>query len=116
MPRRKYPQELFERCKVLFVSGVSVRQIATQCGIPPCTVAARAQRENWNGQRLGLIEPKPVAFLYSFPLMVFKVVGECNEAKHTIKVTKTGALISAALTLGSDLHSETSQISGQIGR
>ena len=58
MPRRTYPVELWERCKALFVSGVSVRQIATQCGIPPGTVAARAQRENWNEQRLGVVQTK----------------------------------------------------------
>jgi len=58
MPRRKYPAELWERCKALYVSGVSIRQIATQCGIPPGTVAARAVRENWNRQRLSLVETK----------------------------------------------------------
>jgi hypothetical protein len=58
MPRRKYPAELWERCKALFVSGVSVRQIATQCGIPHGTVAAHAHRENWNGQRSSLVETK----------------------------------------------------------
>jgi hypothetical protein len=58
MPRRKYPVELWERCKALYVSGVSVRQIATQCGIPQGTVAARCDRQRWNDQRTGLIETK----------------------------------------------------------
>jgi len=58
MQRRKYPAEMWDRCKALFVSGVSIRQIATQCGVPAGTVSARAQRENWNGQRMGVIETK----------------------------------------------------------
>jgi putative ATPase subunit gpP of terminase len=58
MPRRKYPAELWERCKALYVSGVSIRQIATQCGIPQGTVAARCDRQRWNDQRTGLIETK----------------------------------------------------------
>jgi transposase-like protein len=98
MPRRKYPEELWERCKALYVSGVSVREIAKQCGIPYGTVAARCDREKWNYQRLGLAETKAAMIPpEQRPQEIARIVSEARLA--TLQLEARAALELAKKTL-----------------
>ena len=43
----KYPLETWEQIKTAFASGIGLREIARNMGIPEGTVLARASRERW---------------------------------------------------------------------
>ena len=48
--RRKIPTEIWEQGKTAYASGIGLREIARNMGIPVGTVLARAQREGWTRQ------------------------------------------------------------------
>jgi hypothetical protein len=47
--RRKITTEIWEQVKTAYASGIGLREIARNMGIPEGTVLARAKREGWTG-------------------------------------------------------------------
>jgi len=45
--RRKITNDIWEQVKTAFASGIGLREIARNTGIPPGTILSRAQREGW---------------------------------------------------------------------
>ena len=48
--RSKIPSERWEQIKTAYASGIGLREIARNMGIPEGTVLARAKREGWTRQ------------------------------------------------------------------
>ena len=48
--RRKITNELWEQIKTAVASGIGLREIARNMGIPEGTVLSRAKRESWTQQ------------------------------------------------------------------
>ena len=48
--KRRIPRELWEQIKTAYASGIGLREIARNMGLPEGTVLAKAKRENWTGQ------------------------------------------------------------------
>jgi hypothetical protein len=45
--RRKIPTETWEQIKTAYASGIGLRELARNAGIPEGTVLARAKRDGW---------------------------------------------------------------------
>ena len=48
--RRKITNDIWEQVKTAFASGIGLREIARNTGIPPGAILSRAQREGWTQQ------------------------------------------------------------------
>ena len=47
--RRKLPESAWNEIRTAYASGIGLRELARNMGIPEGTVLARAKREDWTG-------------------------------------------------------------------
>lgn len=50
MTRRNYPASTWSEIRVAYASGIGLRELARNAGIPPGTILSRAKREGWTRQ------------------------------------------------------------------
>jgi len=48
--RRKITNETWEQIKTAYASGIGLRELASNAGVPEGTVLSRAKREGWTEQ------------------------------------------------------------------